>query len=613
MILLVAAVALPAAAGCLDRELAPLNPCVVSGVVESVKASNIEKVDLLFMVDNSNSMREEQQALAEQFPRLVSVLASGDRDADGTQDFPPVRDLNVGVITSDMGTGQFSVGGVCEAGLGDDGILRDTPGNADALDRSQCQDTYNPPFLNFQPDRDGIDQVPAFADDFECLALLGTGGCGFEQQLEATLKALTPSTSDITFQNGTVGHGDGANDGFLRPDSLLAMVLVTDEDDCSAENPELFNPNPDNAQFPGNINLRCFQYPDAVHPVSRYVDGFLALRDDPDLLIYSAITGVPTRLVSDPSSVNFQEILDAPEMQEMVDPDNPQRLATSCNTAFGVAFPPRRIVRVAQDLEAAESNAVITSICQQDFTPALNAIIDKIADVLGGSCLPRDLNPDSQGLVNCSVVETLPNPDEAQGDQPTSCEDLRELGRRPFNCPPNVALDDCYDSMNIAPRIDEETGGEVCVVDQISRQRLEFNAEGRCAAPMDADGWFYDDCSTDVRESCSMDGQRIAFTPGDEPKTGVLVNLECLQTVEGSDTGTMERGTPCDPSMSMVCTDAQAQNICCEANQNEWQVRCTSNADCNEANLGGFVCPTMDQAEMLGLSTQVCVNPTCDQ
>ena len=51
------------------------------------------------------------------------------------------------------------------------------------------------------------------SSDFACLATLGTGGCGFEQQLKAVRKALTI-------------HADGANAGFVRDDSLLAHPPV---------------------------------------------------------------------------------------------------------------------------------------------------------------------------------------------------------------------------------------------------------------------------------------------------------------------------------------------------------------------------------------------------
>ena len=69
---------------------------------------------------------------------------------------------------------------------------------------------------------------------------LGTEGCGFEQQLESMLKALTPSDSSIRFEMNTAGQGDRANAGFVRPDSLLAIIVVTDEDDGSTIDPQLY-------------------------------------------------------------------------------------------------------------------------------------------------------------------------------------------------------------------------------------------------------------------------------------------------------------------------------------------------------------------------------------
>jgi hypothetical protein len=64
-----------------------------------------EGVDLLFVVDNSNSMRDNQAQLARQFEVLISQLVSPpDRNMDGLPDWPPVRSLHVGVISSDLGT-----------------------------------------------------------------------------------------------------------------------------------------------------------------------------------------------------------------------------------------------------------------------------------------------------------------------------------------------------------------------------------------------------------------------------------------------------------------------------------------------------------------------------
>jgi len=146
-------------------------------------------VDLLFVVDNSRSMSEEQRALAAQFPMLVRVLATGDLNGDGRADFEPVSDLQVGVITTELSVGPWDVGGCeVEPAEGDDGVLRTLPrfGSRDVCDREY------PPFLGYRPADDDPEEL---AHDFGCVALVGTQGCGVEQPLEAALKALTPADS----------------------------------------------------------------------------------------------------------------------------------------------------------------------------------------------------------------------------------------------------------------------------------------------------------------------------------------------------------------------------------------------------------------------------------
>ena len=364
--------------GCLDRDLKPLNPCTVSGVVEKVSVSNVEKVDMLFMIDNSNSMTEEQTSLAVELPSMMTVLATGDSNGDGEQDFPPVKNLHVGVVTSDMGTGGFTVPTCSEPNFGDDGILR-TQGNT-AI--TGCMATY-PNFLEFRSDS-GADPA-TFARDFTCVAQMGTGGCGFEQQLEAVLKAITPATSPTRFVHGTTGHGDGANAGFVREDSALAIIVLSDEGDCSVADTDLFDP--DSSEYPGNLSLRCTDYPDALHPVQRYVDGLLALRPDGERLSYTLIGGVPTDL----SGADPDTILADDRMVLRVDPEDPNRLAPSCNEpGRGLAFPPRRMVQVAGDLADAGAQTEVRSICDADFFPALTAALDRIwvtLDQAGNRCL----------------------------------------------------------------------------------------------------------------------------------------------------------------------------------------------------------------------------------
>jgi len=84
-----------ACSGCLERALVPSTPCTRSTVSQRIEVSNVDEVDLLFLIDDSGSMEDEQRALQREIPRLVPVLASGDRDDDGTEDFRPGRPVPV--------------------------------------------------------------------------------------------------------------------------------------------------------------------------------------------------------------------------------------------------------------------------------------------------------------------------------------------------------------------------------------------------------------------------------------------------------------------------------------------------------------------------------------
>jgi hypothetical protein len=334
-------------------------------------------VDLLFVIDNSNSMAEEQVSLAEQLPSFVrALLEPPDADRDGEPDWLPVPDLHVGVITTDMGTGGFAVPTCGNPDFGDDGVLR-TQGRTDI---EGCRATY-PSFFAYEA---GGRPVEELAFDVGCVAQAGIGGCGFEQQLEAMLKALSPAAPTAytsasyvppTFFRGTAGHGLGANAGFVRDDTLLAVVIVTDEEDCSAADPDIFQL--DSPRFGAtDLNLRCFVHGSQVlHPLARYIEGLAALRAGrPDLLAFGLIVGVPEDLaVASPSAGDFERILADPRMEERVDPTNPTRLTPSCNVmGRGVAFPPRRLVRVAQAFGPERST--VQSICQEDFAPAAGAL-----------------------------------------------------------------------------------------------------------------------------------------------------------------------------------------------------------------------------------------------
>jgi hypothetical protein len=344
-------------------------------------------VDVLFIVDNSGSMREEQASLVREVPRLVRALTTGDRNGDGIEDFPAATSLHVGVVTSDMGSGDETNVRTCMPGLGDDGILRRTILEPDG----DCMPSYPSGTFAFMAG----DDTAAFSTTIGCMVNLGTMGCGYEQQLEAGLKAMTPTNPEewtaegytpprffdpeTGLPNRLPGHATGANAGFLRPNSVLTLVLVTDEEDCSVFDYGIFgNNDPRFTSIPANI--RCNTYsgdPTIVAPVSRYVNGFLGLRRSPELLVFSAIVGIPPETEEAAASRDFAAVLSHPDMQPGPDASG-NMLRPSCESPNGIAYPPVRIVQTAAQLHAQGANVAVTSICTGSFAPAFDALINRV-------------------------------------------------------------------------------------------------------------------------------------------------------------------------------------------------------------------------------------------
>lgn len=316
------------------------------------------KVDLLAVVDNSGSMSEEQEMLRQALPGMTQVLLTGDLDGDGDQDVPAVESLNVAVTSTTMGLDATVPN--CPRD-GDDGAFLDSGCGGGA-------------FVHW----DGTAPATDVYDAMQCRVSLGIDGCGFEQPFEAILRGVTPSTSDIVFRDGP-GIGDGFNAGFIRDDAALAILLLTDEDDCSANDHDLYEPS--STSFPGDLNLRCFLHADsAVHPIARYLDGILALKERPGDLIFGTLTGIPQGT----DGMAPAEILDHPEMLEVPDPSSPSRLAPVCQTESGMAMPGIRNVSLVKELSEAGAHGVVGSICTDDLAPMLERFGRAVAAAIEG-------------------------------------------------------------------------------------------------------------------------------------------------------------------------------------------------------------------------------------
>lgn len=264
-------------------------------------AQGAGSVDLLVVVDDSNSMTRGQDYLAANINQTVMALLQRNG----------VRDVRVGVVSTDLGTSGSTVPS-CMGPRGDDGLLnprvRGAATSARTLPRVEggvfCEDEMllAQNYITVSTSDDGMAQYwrPT------CQLRLGTGGCGIEQQLEAARRALI-----------THGGAGGANAGFLRRDAALAILILTDEEDGSvrdcAEHDGIGACDDARSVFDitssrwasYDMNLRFYNYEpggaqDPTWPLERYVDpsrptrGFLGLKPGhPERVLFAAITGVP--------------------------------------------------------------------------------------------------------------------------------------------------------------------------------------------------------------------------------------------------------------------------------------------------------------------------------
>jgi hypothetical protein len=152
------------------------------------------------------------------------------------------------------------------------------------------------------------DTDPNREETFDCAAEIGDGGPSKEMPLSVIKMAFSDRISD------------GTNQGFLRDNALLALVILTDEDDCSYEESVTL----------GIGESLC---DDQMEPVVSYVDFLNNLTGGPGRWAVAVIAG-----------------------------------ATDCESEFGGA---EEAVRLKEFVALAGDNAVLSSICEADLSVAL--------------------------------------------------------------------------------------------------------------------------------------------------------------------------------------------------------------------------------------------------
>lgn len=174
-----------------------------------------QRLDILFVIDNSNSMREEQEAVARELTAFVDQI----KQAGGVR-----QDFHVGVITTSVYQ-HTSQNGVI--------FYREYP---DQYGRLQPVPDASPDggvLLGTGTERVLSGEDPNLVAKFSRLVQQGTRGSGQETPFEAVRLALLTDVSLVTGPKGEQSILDGGNAGFLRDGARLLVVVLTDEDDCS--------------------------------------------------------------------------------------------------------------------------------------------------------------------------------------------------------------------------------------------------------------------------------------------------------------------------------------------------------------------------------------------
>ena len=201
------------------------------------------KIDLVFVIDNSASMGEEQGNLISNFPKFVDVINTF-KAKDGSD-----IDYRIAVTTTDRDVTYQRV-------------------NQDGKTTPQTDKGSNGAFMTTtgmkNPWLERSDKN--VASMFSTIANVGLKGSAIEMPLEGSRLALDARLKD-------------SNAGFLRSDALLGLVYMTDEDDCS----RLDN------NFRASPTQSCTEV--AQVPIDEYVSFFDKLKGDRSRWATAVIAG----------------------------------------------------------------------------------------------------------------------------------------------------------------------------------------------------------------------------------------------------------------------------------------------------------------------------------
>lgn len=393
------------AGGCAE----PLIPVGENTDVAVVEVAHVPSrfnpdLDLLFVVDDSEGMQPRQEELARSFERLVARLEFF--EYEGRQRLP---NLHVGVVSTDMGVGTAHRVAGCDA-AGRQGILQGLAGDSTGP-------TGPARFLRDVLDGGGrdINYQGSLEEALARMVAVGDGGCEIEQPLEAMRVAL--------------GGDVLANDGFLRDGAALAVVVVSDEDDCSAASDELYAPGLDSAE----PDFRCFTYGSQCNDdvVAEGTYRGCRAREQPRYMHRVADYGLfLDELKGD--QVVVTSMAGASADAEIVErSDGALTVASRCEDGREV-YPAVRLQSFVSGLAA---RGFVAPQCGDDAIDAMDAMGRRIRKMLGTRCMDGpvvDIDPDTAGVQPlCDVWMRRPDGSHRAIPACTEPPHVRERNRAP--------------------------------------------------------------------------------------------------------------------------------------------------------------------------------------
>jgi hypothetical protein len=411
------AMAVPALWACNSRSLEAPTVMPTRTFMNTFQETLNRKIDILFMIDNSSSMELSQENLRANFPRFMDVLKML---PDG------LPDLHIAVVSSDMGVGHNDIPG-CNSAGGDNGVFKSGVG----IGAVGCTATGLNPDATYISSTGGANPQNNFTGDitqvFQCIAPIGASGCGFEQQLRSVARALGADGFDAP----------ATNQGFLRKEAYLGIIFITNEDDCSAANPRVYdvlsNTNMMSEMGPPG-NFRCSEFghtcngsPPARNspngmvgdmvtyqncvssegagqmiPVSTFAAAIKGMKDDPaGQILVASIQGLEGPM--NPYQIRWK----TPSIA--TDPPWPD-IVHSCTAADSSFADPG--IRMRQFVQEFGGNGLVYSICEPNFGPALNTIAMKLSQLIGPKCIVGrlwDKDIATAGVQpDCTVIDHVP-------------------------------------------------------------------------------------------------------------------------------------------------------------------------------------------------------------